>query len=161
MAKARRYRIVHEDYLIEWLGSSFPPGTWRTNVRLGDKLIAKEAKALTESERRWLLPFGASADAVVVNKGEAIIVEAMVRHEPGSIEDLLKYKELLPYTTGYEWTKDKPIRLILLTPLELGWFENFCRKHGVEVVHYKPLWVEEYLHTYPRYEWRGKLSTLK
>jgi len=160
LAKTRRYRIVHEDYLIEWLGSTFPPGTWRTNVRLGDLLIAKE-KPISPAERAQLGGmFGASVDAVVVHKGEVILVEAMVRHEPGSGEDLLKYKMLLPYTTGYEWTKDKPIRLIILTPLELGWYEKFYNSLGIEVVHYKPLWIEEYLHTYPHKEWRGKLSRL-
>ena len=160
MAQKRRYRIVHEDYLIEWLGSSFPPGTWRTNVRLGDKLIAKDNQALTWEERQALMPFGACADAVIVHKGEVAIVEAMVRHEPGSAEDLLKYKALLPYTSGYEWTKDKPIRLIILTPLELGWYEKFYNSLGIEVVHYAPLWVQEYIHMYPRRWWRGALQSL-
>ena len=160
MAKKRSYRIVHESYLAEWLGITYPPGTWRTNVRLGDKLLGREIQGLTEEERRALMPFGASADAIVCLPRETHIVEAMVRHEPGAMEDLLKYKELLPYTTGYEKAAEKPIRLIILTPLELGWYEKFYNKYGVEVAHYSPLWIREYLASYPRKYWRGKLSGL-
>ncbi|MEM2370602.1 MAG: hypothetical protein QXH51_06840 [Candidatus Bathyarchaeia archaeon] len=160
MEVKRKYTQVHEMYLVEWLGLNYPPGTWRTNVRLGDKLIAFPAEGLTEEERRLRLAFAASVDAVVLLPKEVHLVEAMVRHEPGVMEDLLAYKELFPYTTGFEPYKDLPIKLILVTPLELGWKGRFYMKYGIHIVHYSPTWILQYLHTYPRKEWRGKLSAL-
>jgi len=151
---------VHEAYLAEWLGVNYPPGTWRTNVRLGDKLLAKTVKGVTPNELRWLMGFTASADAVCLLPTETHLIEAMVRHEPGVMEDLLKYHELIKWTSGYEQAAAKTIKLKLLTPLELGWTGEFYAKYGIETVHYSPPWILEYLHTYPHYEQRGRLSTL-
>jgi hypothetical protein len=157
----RAYRQVHEVYLIEWLGFMFPPGSWRTNVMLGDKLIAPTLP-VDELEKRYITkPLAASADAIVFLPEKIVIVEAMVRHEPGAGEDLLKYKHLFPQTTGMEKYKGLPIELVILTPLELGWYENFYNSLGIKVVHYSPAWIWEYLGSYPRREWRGKLSSLK
>jgi len=160
MAKKRRYRPVHEAYLTEWLGLKFPPGTWRTSVKLGDMLIRPEASTLTPSERRLLLPFAAEADAIVLYKKTLWIIEAMVRHEPGAGEDLLKYKALVPYTSSLQPYKDWPIKLVILTPLELGWYEQFYRSLGIQVEYYAPPWIIEYITSYPRRFWRGKLSRL-
>jgi len=158
--KQRKNRLVHEPYLVEWLGVTYPPGTWRTNVYLGDKLLAEGLTAVTPRELSLLSKFAANVDAICLLPFETHLVEAMVRHEPGVLEDLYKYRELLPYTRGYEQAATKTIRLKLVTPLELGWMEGFYQRHGVEVIHYSPPWILEYLHTYPRREWRGKLSAL-
>ena len=82
----------------------------------------------------------------------------MVRHEPGAVEDLLKYKRLFYETEEFREHWHKPVELILLTPLDLPFYEKFAQEHGVKVVKYKPLWILEYLHTYPRRFWRGKIS---
>ena len=157
----RKYRIVHESYLAEWLGMHFPPGTWRTNVRLG-KVRLPAPHELTPAERRFLKgAFGASADAIVFLPDKVIIIEAMVRHEPGALEDLIKYKMLFKETEEFREHWNKPIELILLTPLEAPTYEKLAKHFGVKVVKYKPLWILEYLHTYPRKEWRGKLSGIE
>ncbi len=160
MEKKRKYRQVHDYYLTEWLGITYPPGTWRVNVPLGDMLIAKD-KPITPEERRQLGGMlGANADAVAVTASELHIFEAMVRHEPGAMEDLLKYGYLIRYTTDYQPFIDFPVKLFIVTPLDLGWTEKFYEKYGIKTIYYKPTWVLEYLHTYPRGEWRGKLSRL-
>jgi hypothetical protein len=160
MQERRSYRIVHEDYIVEWLGINYPAGSWRTNVPLGDKLIQKEVRLTAEERRQLGGMLGANADAIAIIADGVHIIEAMVRHEPGALEDLLKYKELLAYTSGLEHLAEKPIRLILLTPLSLGWYEKFANKLGIEVKYYSPPWILEYLHSYPRAYWRGKLSRL-
>ncbi|MHC1623140.1 MAG: hypothetical protein ACXQTR_00945 [Candidatus Methanospirareceae archaeon] len=158
---ARKYRIVHESYLAEWLGITYPPGTWRTNVRLG-RVKVPEAEKLSPQERRLLLgAFGASADAIVLLPDKVVIVEAMVRHEPGAGEDLLKYKMLFRETEEFKEHWNKPIELILLTPLDVSVYERFYREMGIKVVNYRPKWILEYLSTYPPRFRRGKLSGLE
>jgi len=160
MAK-RKYRIVHESYLTEWLGITYPPGTWRTNVRLG-RVKPPRDKKLTPQERRLLLgAFGAQADAIVILPDKVVIVEAMVRHEPGAGEDLLKYKTLFRETEEFREHWNKPIELIILTPLDVSAYERFYREMGIKVVNYRPLWILEYLGTYPPRFRRGKLSGLE
>ena len=158
---ARKYRIVHESYLTEWLGITYPPGTWRTNVRLG-KVRPPAPHELSPEERRLLRgAFGASADAIVLLPDKVVIVEAMVRHEPGAGEDLLKYKMLFKETEEFREHWDKPIELVIVTPLDVSAYERFYREMGIKVVNYRPAWVIEYLNTYPTRFRRGKLSALE
>jgi len=157
----RPYRIVHEGYLAEFLGITFPPGTWRANVRLG-KVRQPAPHELLPGERRLIRgAFGASADAIVFLPDRIIIIEAMVRHEPGALEDLYKYRLLFRETEEFKKYANLPIELWLLTPLDLPFYEKLAEQMGVKVVKYKPAWVLEYLGTYPRRERRGKLSALE
>jgi len=157
----RKYRIVHESYLAEWLGINYPAGTWRTNVRLGDIQIPPGEKLTPEEERMLKGAFGAIADAIVLLPDKVIIVEAMVRHDPGSGEDLLKYEILFRETKEFKEHWNKPIEKIIVTPLEIGPYIRFYEKMGVRVIKYTPLWIQEYLGTYPPRHRRGKLSGLK
>ena len=141
----RKYRNVHETYLAEYLGVTYPPGTWRTNVRLG-KVRAPETERLSPQERRLLLgAFGASADAIVLLPDKVVIIEAMVRHEPGAGEDLLKYRMLFRETEEFKEYWDKPIDMVLLTPLDVTAYERFYREMGIRVEVYRPAWILEYL----------------
>lgn len=157
----RKYRNVHETYLAEFLGITYPPGTWKTNVRVGkfsDKLYAQ----LTESERRALLGvFGASADAIVFLKDKTVIIECMIRHEPGALEDLIKYKLLFLETPEYRSRWNLPVELVLLTPLDAPFYFKMAKLFGIKVIQYHPAWIDEYLNSYPRRFRRGKLSAVE
>ena len=157
----RKYRNVHESYLAEYLGITYPPGTWRTNVRLG-KVRVPETEKLSPQEKRLLLgAFGASADAIVLLPDRVVIIEAMVRHEPGAGEDLLKYRMLFRETEEFKDYWNWPIELVILTPLDITTYERVYRELGVKVVNYRPPWILEYLGTYPPRYGRGKLSGLE
>jgi len=157
----RKYRIVHESYLVEWLGINYPAGTWSTNIRLGKIKSLEERKLMPEEERLLIGAFGAQADAIVLLPDRVVIVEAMVRHEPGTAEDLLKYEMLFRETEEFKEHWHKPIEKIIVTPLDVGMYLAFYEKMGIKVVKYAPLWIQEYLSTYPPRFRRGKLSALK
>ena len=159
--KKRTYRQVHDSYLVEWLGITYPPGTWRTNVRLGQLRPELAERAMTAEEMNYLKPFLASADAVVLLRDEVHIIECMIRHEPGALEDLIKYAKLFRQTPEFKKHWEKPIKLILLTPLDAPFYFEMAKEFGIEVAQYKPSWIFEYLSTYPRKEWRGKLSSVR
>jgi len=156
----RMYRQPHEAFLAEWLGISYPPGTWSTNVRLG-KVTGTGIERLSPEERRMLQgAFGAQADAVVVLKDKVVIVEAMIRHEPGALEDLIKYEMLFKETEEYKTSWGKPIEKILLTPLDLPFHVKLAKSFGVRVVQYKPLWIMDYLSTLPHRHQTGRLGAI-
>ena len=151
----RKYRPVAESYLTEWLGITYPPGTWRTNVALGDVKTPKLMK-LTPSEARFVKkPLMPLADAVVLLPDEVHLVECKIRDDRGKIEQLLIYEYLFPRTPEFRAHKDKKIRKILLTPKDMGEMEEFLAKYGIEVVYYRPPWIEEYLGSLRRRERRA------
>jgi len=159
MARAKRkYRIVHESYLIEWLGLTYPVGTWATNVRLGRIREINRVPPITPEEKRFLMPFLASVDAIVLLPDQVHLIEAMVRHEPGIIEDLLKYEELFKVTEEFKPHWEKPIRKIIVSPLAIPWYEEFGKRYDIQFITYRPIWILEYLGTYPRRHRRGQLS---
>ena len=150
----RRYRPVAESYLTEWLGITYPPGTWRTNVALGD-VKTPELMTLTPAEARFVKqPLRPIADAVVVLPDEVHLVECKIRDDRGKIEQLLIYEYLFPKTPEYKAHWDKRIRKILLTPKDVGGLAKFLEKYGIEVVYYRPPWILEYLGSIRRRERR-------
>ena len=151
----RKYQPVGEAYLTEWLGITYPPGTWRTNVPLGSTKTYN-VRVRSEAEARFLTkPFRPIADAVVVLPNEVHIIECKVREDRGKLEQLLVYEYLFPSTPEYARYKDFPIRKILLTPKPMGSFEKFLARYGIEVAYYRPTWILEYLNSLERKSRRG------
>ena len=159
--KKRKYRNVHEWYLAEYLGMNYPPGTWMTNVSLG-KVQMDFSKLITKEEAAYISrPLAAKADAIILLPAKVIIIECMIRHEPGALEDLVKYGMLFRETPQFKAHWNKPIELVLLTPLDAPFYERLAKKFGIRVEKYKPAWIFEYLHSYPRKYWRGKLTSVE
>ena len=159
--KERKYRPVAEAYLTEWLGITYPPGTWRTNVQLGD-VKTYNIRVASEAEERFIKkPFRPIADAVVLLPNEVHIVECKVREDRGKLEQLLVYEYLFPRTPEFAAYKDYPIRKILLTPKPMGSFEKFLQKYGIEVVYYRPAWILEYLNSLERKLRRGYSASVE
>jgi len=151
----RRYTIVHEPYLIEWLSRNFPRGTWMTNVRLG--LPRKELRELakTPEEQRALKLWTARADAVVILDDKVIIVEALVRPEWWKIEQLVEYEMLFRHTPEFADHWHKPVEKVLLTVAIDDFHKMMAEQRGVRVVVYRPAWIESYLALYPPRHRRG------
>ena len=157
----RRYSPVGESYITEWLGITYPPGTWRTNVALGD-VKTPEGLRMTPAEQRFVKkPLRPIADAVVILPGEVHLIEAKVRNDRGKIEQLLLYRYMFPRTPEFRQYKDYRVRTILLTPREQGSFIEFLKKYDIEVVVYNPPWIQEYLNSIERKSRRGTYYSLK
>jgi len=141
----RKYRIVHERMLLEFLLKTYPPGSWRTNVRLGMPHPEIARIPLTPEEQRMLVITLPCADAVVLLPEEVVIIEALVRPEWWKILMLKVYGKLFPMTEEFREHWDKPIRLVLLTAIMNPFMQWIAREEGVEVRMYRPVWLETYL----------------
>lgn len=148
---SRPYRVVHEPMLVEWLNKTYPPGTWRTNVRLGRPHPELEARALTPAEKRMLMITMFSADAVVILPGRVDIVECIVRPEWEKISKLKMYGHLFGVTGEYRAHWSKPRRLIILAAVTNEFVEWFARSEGVAWIRYRPIWFDEYAAKTPAY----------
>jgi len=115
---------------------------------------------MTEAERRFVgKPLLPVCDAVVLLPDEVHLIEAKVREERGKLEQLLLYRYMFPRTPGFERHREKKIRTLLLTPKDQGEMEEFLAMYDVEVVYYRPAWIQEYLGTLPRQYRRGTGSS--
>jgi len=144
---ARKYRIVHEPMLLEWLTRTYPAGTWITNVRLGMPAPEILRFAATPKEQRMLWITLPMADAVVLLPKRVDIIECLVRPEWWKILMLKVYGKLFPMTEVFRAHWNKPVRLVLLTAILNPFMEWVAREEGVAIVHYRPDWLEPYFQT--------------
>jgi hypothetical protein len=141
----RKYRVISEWYVSEFCGLNYPPGSWFTNVPLGEAKTY-DILGLTEEEKKMITkPFRPVVDALVLLDEEVHLIEAKIRDDRGKIEQLLLYEYLFPRTPEFQAHASKRIRKILLTPKPAGDFEKFLARFGIEIVYYRPAWIEEYL----------------
>ena len=140
----RKYRIIHERMLMEFLLKRYPPGSWTTNVRLGMPHPEISRTALTEAEMRMRMITLPQADAVVVMANEVHIIECLVRPEWWKILMLKVYAKLFPMTEEYRPYWDFPVKCILLTAISNPFMEWVAREEGVSVINYRPIWIEPY-----------------
>jgi len=143
------YRIIHEPLLSEWLTRTYPPFTWRTNVRLGVPRPEILALAVTPELRRMVTIVTPSVDALVLLADKTVIVEAMVRDAPGKIEELKLYKQLLLQDPKFKHRWTLPVELILLTPIINPLIKIRCEAEGIRYEIYRPEWIIPYLETLP------------
>ena len=158
MRPTRKYRIVHEPYLIEYLMGTYPPFSWETNVRLGVPHPELVELAITPEEERMLKLWTASCDAVVILPEEVHLIECFIRIIPGKLEALGIYERLFKITPRYEKHWGKKIVKILLTPIDSPFHEAMAAELGIRVVKYRPPWIEQYIGTLAKRHQRGFLS---
>ena len=144
----RRYTIVHEQYLLEWLVKNYPPGTWKTNVRLGAVSPELIERTTNESERRALKIWAFQADAVVFLEDKIVIVEALVRPEWWKLLQLEEYERAFRSTPEFARYADWPIEKVLLTTIDSPYHRAMAEERGIRVVLYQPPWILPYMQRY-------------
>jgi len=145
----RYYRIIHEPFLSEWLVRNYPIGTWRINVRVGP--ISPELLELTVRPelRRMMKITTGSVDAIVFLEDRVVLIEAMIRDEPGKIQLLKIYRDLFLSDPDFKEHWAKKIELVLLTPIWNPFIRAQCHREGVTYTYYRPPWIEKYLTSLP------------
>jgi len=141
--------------LAEWLTKTQPGKRVLTRVRLGSPRpevprpeMSPEERAMIGAWRRW-------ADAVILDREGATIVEAAIRPDPGKISQLQLYAKLLPQTPELEPWAHLPIKMILLYAIEDAATVLLAREQGILCVEYKPPWLPSYLELLMPRERRG------
>jgi hypothetical protein len=132
----RSYQPRENKLLNEWVTLNYPNNLQWRRVRLG-AIPGTPQEILYEGLRRW-------ADKIILDNGTIIIIEAKMRPEPHGMAELEIYKKLFPDTPEFTSYKDLPIRLIFLTTMTDQTVADLCKEKGIELVIFKPSWVDEY-----------------
>ena len=137
---------------------NFPPGSWRTNVRLGriDEKFFPEAK--TPEMKRLASIYLPRADAVVILKDKVIIIECMVRNEFWKIEQLEEYARQFKVTEEFRDYWHLPVEKWLLTPKTNPYLQERALRAGVKVVLHSEVFWEWYSHKLRGRDKEGRFS---
>ena len=140
-----KYRMIERRYVIEYVFKRFKEAVWRGfNVRLG--MPPEEwRKRYPELSHRWWKVWMAYADAVVVTDDAIWIIEAKIRNPRTAIGQLLDYRERLKVTPEFKQWLNRPIKLLLVIPIPAPEIESLAKNYGIEVDHYLPEWVANYM----------------
>ena len=115
------------------------------NVRLGPVPLELRHRYPDLDIDRWARVWDKTCDAIVITPGALVLIEGELRRPIVAIGELLTYRELVPQTQSLAAYWQMPIRALLLTPLPDPTLEVVMKRLGIEVIQYRPLWVEEYL----------------
>lgn len=142
-------RLVHDQYLAEWLMNKYPLGVWRTNVQLK----MPNSHYLRPKNKYDLRPIAQNrsleVDAIALFPEEAHLIEATPRPEPKKMYKLLLYKDAFLRSPEYAHWHNRPVRLIFVMPDVNDYWLRIAKEKGIEIAIYRPDWIVEYLNTYP------------
>ncbi len=141
MPRQERERRLISEYLKE----TFPEGRYQLNVELGPipqeyvtRMGFKRAAAMFRPTRPRI-------DAIKWGPDKYILIEAKLRDIKSGIGDLLYYRNIIPETLDLPEFTGQPITTRLVIPWMLDWLAPVARANNIEVVIFRPDWVDDYV----------------
>ena len=145
-ATVKKTRQQRETRLVaDYLATKYPTSVVDQFVRLGAVLPNIDTTGLSPGEVEVLKNFSRMADAVVYRDNEIIIIEGYVLPNLGKVSQLLTYMKLFPLTPGMERHKDKPLKGVIVGPIEDPILTHTANEYGLIFELFRPDWVGPYL----------------
>lgn len=143
----QRATYIHRDtrYVSEYLTIAFPTYPKMFNVRLGPSPEELRYQYPELDVDRWARVWAKTADALVLTPNHLVLVEGELRRPIVALGELVVYRDLVPQTESLGTYRNMAVRTLLLTPLPDPTLGPVLTRLGIEVVEYRPLWVESYL----------------
>ena len=143
----------------EWLAQTFPHSRWQTNVRLGRIQPRGDHGQFAPDELRMLGLWRRRIDCIVYLRDRLLLVEAILRADPGKISVLKLYEKLLTQTPELAEYYDLPVQKVLLYCIEDPALLAVAREEGILPIRFVPRWFDEWLETLAPRHRRASLST--
>lgn len=131
--------------ISEWIGRTFSDVEFRTMVRLGKIQPRLQDGTYTEDEERMLGVHRRHADAIAILPDRLLLIEAIMRADPGKLAVLELYEMLLPQTPELQQFVHLPIQKVLLYAIEDPAVCELARRKNILAVHYVPTFFETWL----------------
>lgn len=152
MAQKRKWQPREQRMLSEYMAEAFPGVPYKVRIRLG-AVQPRIGGKFTADESSMLGVFRRWADAMAFLPEKALLlIEAKIRPEPGVISQIELYEMLIPNTPELEQYRDWPIRKRIVYSIPDPATFSLARAKGIEIVSYRPEWIEEYMKTLQRRE---------
>lgn len=141
MARQERERR----YIAEYLKHTWPEGNWQLNVGLGPIPQEYVERHGYRAAAALFRPTRPRVDAVKWDTDSYYLIEAKVRNVKSGIGDLAYYRGLLSQTLDLPFYNGQPFIFRLVVPWMIDWILAAARGSGIEVVVFKPDWIDEYV----------------
>ena len=138
---------AHERILVEYLTKHYAPGSWLTNVRVGEVVPEISSLFVTEREKRMAMSSTFIVDAVVILENEVVILEVEMEIFIKAVCQVEFYGHLFGTTERFRDHWYKPRKLIVVSTNESDLLHWWANMHGVEWIVYEPVWWAEWLST--------------
>jgi hypothetical protein len=132
-------------YISEYTMVHFEPGTFVLNVPLGpipEEIIhlhgVKRGGAFIRSGRRRV-------DAVHWTPEAYTLIESKIRDPLEGLGRLQTYRDLAAVTPDLPEYRGQAIKAQLVAPWSLEWVRIAASKAGIELVVWKPHWIDDYV----------------
>lgn len=139
------YQQRDRRYITEYVLLAFPGRPAWFNLRLGhapDEIARRNPGINVDRVARvWLR----TADAVVANEVEFVLLEGELRRPVESVGELLIYRDLIYDTAELRPYGRLPIRMMLVCPINDPSLSSIMRGQGIELAIYQPQWALDYL----------------
>lgn len=136
---------IEERMLAEWVAANLEPGTYAIHLRLGQPATVPPGETASAEERALHLVSLPTADVVGLEGGDVVVTEFIIWRPQETVGQLLYYASLIPTTPGYAGVAPERIRKRIVTGLTDPRFLAWARSLGIEVVEYRPAWLEKAL----------------
>lgn len=151
----RAYVAWEEVMLAEYLAAAFPNARVINRQRLGPDGATYTDPRLSDGERKLLgAAFRRWADAVVIDGGVLVVIEAAMVPDPRDISLVQTYMRLVGVTPELSEFRALPVRGRLVWAVDDEFSRAVAVEHGLEVALFRPsnfaAWLEAKRSTAPR-----------
>jgi hypothetical protein len=136
-------RLLCSQYVAE----NYPTARTFIQQYLGPIAVPETTDVLTYRDKLAIGTGRRRADAVLVLPDKIIIIESYVHVQLGKLSQLLTYIELIKSTPELQFAAHLPIFGKLLGAQRDPILDQMAAKFGIEVIIFKPKWVNDYLAT--------------
>jgi len=128
----------------EWVSQTFPDVPWQTNVRLGSLTPRNEQGRFTQEELHLLGVWRRRVDAIVVLPDRLLLVEAVLRSQPGKLSTLQLYEALARQTPELAQYQHLPVQKVLLYCIEDPTLTVLAQQQGILCIQFVPSFFDEW-----------------
>ena len=144
----KKRRKPHYRFLTDYLQARHSDNEYHPYVRLGSIPEELQPGVLTEPELREIQAVRCMrADAVVIKPEKVTIIKARVVANPQDIRILPMHGQLFRHTRQFVDYWDLDIKLRYVCAVDNNTLREFAGLHNIELVHFRPEWVDSHLNT--------------
>lgn len=156
----RKWTPWEQTMVGEWVASTFGDVRFQTNVRVGRIQPRAPDGTYSEDELVMLGVWRRFVDAIVYLPDRLLLVEAVMRADPGKLSQLRLYEKLVPQTPELQEHLDKPIQKVLLYCIQDPAVDVLAKEDGILPIRFVPSFFDAWYEKLRGRDKRAPRSTL-
>jgi len=153
--KGQPYTPWEITMVSEWVAKTFPDARFSTNFRLGPIQPRAPDGTYDVDELKLLGVWRRRVDALVYLEDRLLLLEAVMRADPGKVAVLKLYEKLIPQTPELAEFKHLPVQKVLLYCIEDPMLNLLAREEDILAIQFVPSFFDKWFSKLRGYEKRA------